>query len=62
MWYQGVDRSEEFGINLAKDIAVGAIVSLMVFPINLIIVFLFKKSKCKVWYTFILLKNTIAYE
>ena len=49
VWYQGVnDEREEFGVNLAQDIAVGAIVSLMVFPANLIIVFLFKKSKSKV--------------
>jgi len=50
MWYQGVDvdSREEFGVNLAQDIAVGAIVSLMVFPANLFIVFLFKKSKSKV--------------
>ena len=48
MWYQWEDEREEFGVQLAKDIAVGAIVSFMVFPINIVIVFLFKKSKVKV--------------
>ena len=61
MWYQGVevDGREEFGVNLAQDIAVGAIVSLMVFPASLLIVFLFKKSKCKVKVVFSCLGATI---
>nr|XP_039248314.1 polycystin-1-like [Styela clava] len=54
-WYQGWDADGDVipqdtivGILRWKDIAVGAIVSLMVFPLSLIIVCVFKKSKSKV--------------
>lgn len=58
-WYQGYDEdgevsSEENVIGLLrwKDIAVGAIVSLMVFPLSLVIVCVFKKSESKVYKAF----------
>ncbi|CAK8694950.1 polycystin-1-like [Clavelina lepadiformis] len=48
MWYQNYEDDEQIGHIRWRDFAVGAIVSIMVFPVNLILVLLFKKSKCKV--------------
>lgn len=55
MWYQGYDPNGDVepqdnivGLIRWQDIAVGAIVSLMVFPASLLLVCLFKKSKSRV--------------
>ena len=51
MWYQNYEDDEQIGHIRWRDFAVGAIVSIMVFPVNLILVLLFKKSKCKVHFS-----------
>lgn len=49
LWYQDFDEDGDvIGIFRWKDIAVGAIISVLVFPLNIIIVLLFKKSKVEV--------------